>query len=87
MEMSGWFQGPPASSAPCWGSHLRRCLSRYNSVARFSAGRSRMSSRRRPTMAAKAAASLSDPSCRPRLAALASASAFRLSLASPTSSW
>lgn len=86
MEMSGGFQGSPAGSAPCRGPHLRRCLSRYNSVARFSAGKSRMSSRRRPTMA-KAAVSLSDPSCRPRLAALASASAFRLSLASPTSSW
>lgn len=86
MDASGCFQGPPASSAPCRGPHLRRCLSRYNSVARFSAGKSSMSSRRRPTMA-KAAASLWDPSCRPRLAALASASAFRLSLASPTSSW
>lgn len=66
--------------------HLRRCRIRYCSVAQFSGGRSRRSSRSRPAMAT-ATASLSVTSGRPRVAALASASAFRLSLASPTSSW
>ncbi|XP_040484244.1 rho GTPase-activating protein 45 [Ursus maritimus] len=74
----------PANLAPCpAGPHLRRCRSKYCSVARFSGGRSCRSSRSRPAMAV-AAASLSAASGRPRDAALASASAFRLSLASPT---
>lgn len=86
--MSGPQAPPgPANLAPCpAGPHLRRCRSKYCSVARFSGGRSCRSSRSRPAMAV-AAASLSAASGRPRDAALASASAFRLSLASPTSSW
>lgn len=86
MSVGGSWDPPQPALTPLGGPHLRKCLSRYNSVARFLAGRSRMSSRRRSTMA-KVAVSLSDPSCRPRLAALASASAFKLSLANPTSSW